>query len=54
MCIRDRTELGEISGIARENVNRYLNAWTKSAILRFDKGFVTVIDKEQLEDIAEI
>ncbi len=49
-----QTELGEISGIARENVNRYLNAWTKSAILRFDKGFVTVIDKEQLEDIAEI
>lgn len=49
-----QTEIGEISGIARENVNRYLNAWTKSEILKFDKGIITVIDEARLEDIAEI
>ncbi len=49
-----QTELGEISGIARENVNRYLNAWTKSAIVKFDKGIITVIDEAQLAAIAEI
>ena len=49
-----QTEIGEISGIARENVNRYLNAWTKSKILKFDKGIITVIDETQLESIAEI
>lgn len=49
-----QTELGEISGIARENVNRYINAWTKSSILKFDKGIITVMDAAQLEDIAEI
>jgi len=49
-----QTELGEISGIARENVNRYINAWTKSSILKFDKGIITVLNEVQLEEIAEI
>lgn len=49
-----QTELGEISGIARENVNRYLNSWSKLKILKFDKGIITVINEQQLEDIAEI
>lgn len=49
-----QTELGEISGIARENVNRYLNAWARLDILRFEKGTITVIDPDQLADIAEL
>jgi CRP-like cAMP-binding protein len=49
-----QTELGEISGIARENVNRYINAWTKAAILTFDRGTITVLDAAELENIAEI
>ena len=49
-----QTELGEISGIARENVNRYLNAWTKASILKFDRGIVTVIDNARLEELSLI
>ena len=49
-----QSDLGELAGIARENVNRHLQHWVQEGLLLFDKGDITLLDTEKLEEIAEI
>ena len=49
-----QSDLGEFSGIARENVNRYIKSWSKDGLLRFNKGEITLLDAERLREIAEL
>lgn len=47
-----QTEIGEFSGLARENVNRHLKAWTEAGILNTQGRRLRLIDRAALEDIA--
>lgn len=49
-----QSDLGEFSGLARENVNRYITAWSRENLLEFDKGQITLRDLPRLRDIAEL
>ena len=47
-------DLGELAGIARENVNRHLQAWVQEELIVFDKGDITLIEPEVLAEYAEL
>lgn len=47
-----QSDLGDFSGIARENVNRYLKNWTKEGLLEFKKTGIVILDMEGLEALA--
>ncbi|MCV2882368.1 Crp/Fnr family transcriptional regulator [Actibacterium sp. XHP0104] len=48
-----QSDLGEFSGLARENVNRYISAWAREGIIGFDRGRITLFDPDRLHDLAE-
>jgi len=49
-----QSDLGELAGMARENVNRHLQAWMQERLILFDKGELTLLDPEALSDYAEL
>ena len=49
-----QTDLGEFSGLARENVNRYIKSWAGDGLLSFHKGEITLFDNARLREIAEL
>ena len=49
-----QSDLGEFSGLARENVNRYIKSWSADGLLNFNKGEITLLDVQSLRDIAEL
>jgi CRP-like cAMP-binding protein len=49
-----QSDLGELAGIARENANRHLQAWVQEGLIRFDKGDITLLEPEVLEEYAEL
>jgi CRP-like cAMP-binding protein len=49
-----QSDLGEFSGLARENVNRYIKTWAGDGLLSFNKGEITLFDNERLREIAEM
>jgi CRP-like cAMP-binding protein len=49
-----QSDLGEFSGIARENVNRYIKSWSNEGLLSFNKGEITLHDMQRLRKIAEL
>lgn len=49
-----QSDLGDLAGLARENVNRHLKAWTESGLIRFEKGDITLLDSESLSELAEL
>ena len=48
-----QTLLGEFAGVARENVNRYLQAWTQEGTLLYKKSGITLLDMKRLKALAE-
>lgn len=49
-----QSDLGELAGIARENVNRHLQAWVQEQLIEFDKGDITLLDPDKLGEMAEL
>lgn len=49
-----QTDLGDFSGIARENVNRYVKSWTEANLIRSEKGEIIILDPLELKRIAQI
>ena len=49
-----QSDLGELAGMARENVNRHLQAWMQEGLIMFDKGELRLLDPEALADYAEL
>ena len=49
-----QAELGAFAGLARENVNRHINRWSKDGIITFDNGQITILDLRKLEDLTEV
>ena len=47
-------DLGELAGMARENVNRHLQAWSQEELIRFVKGDITLLEPGVLEEYAEL
>ncbi len=49
-----QADIGEFSGLARENVNRHLKAWEADGIIEIDGRTLILKDTFALEDIAEL
>lgn len=49
-----QSDLGELAGIARENVNRHLQSWIQADLIQFDKGEITLLEPEVLAEYAEL
>jgi CRP-like cAMP-binding protein len=49
-------DLGDFSGLARENVNRYLRGWAADGVVTYDAAArrLTVLRPEALEALAEV
>ena len=47
-----QSDIGEFSGLARENVNRHLKSWEAEGIIKFEGRTLILIDTFALEDIA--
>lgn len=45
-------DIGEFSGLARENVNRQIKAWVDEGILRYDGRRLILLDSDALSDLA--
>lgn len=48
-----QSELGAFAGLARENVNRHINRWSKDGVIAFDNCVIDIIDQDKLESLAE-
>lgn len=46
-------DIGEFSGLARENVNRQIKAWSESGVLRSEGRQIVLLDRDALETLAE-
>jgi len=49
-----QADIGEFSGLARENVNRYLKGWEAEGILGFEGRNIVILDFDALETIADV
>ena len=49
-----QSDLGELAGMARENVNRHIQTWIQEKVIEFDKGNITLLKLEKLSEIAEL
>ena len=45
-------DIGDIAGLARENVNRLLRSWAKSDIVKLVDGQLHILDRPALREIA--
>ena len=43
-----QTALAHMLGVSREAVNKQLKAWSTDAVLRLDRGYITILDKTRL------
>ncbi len=46
-------ELGNIVGMTRESVNKCLREWQRKGIIRIEDNAITIVKREQLEDVAQ-
>lgn len=46
-------DLGDLSGLARENVNRHLKQMMNDEVVAYQQGRFTILDKERLEALAD-
>lgn len=49
-----QSDLGELAGIARENVNRHLQVWIQNGLIEFDRGDITLLEPDKLAEVAEL
>jgi CRP/FNR family transcriptional regulator, cyclic AMP receptor protein len=46
-------QIGSLVGVSRESVNKHLGDWQKAGCIGVESGFITILDKDLLEEIAE-
>lgn len=49
-----QSDLGELAGIARENVNRHIKAWVEERLIIFERGDITLLEPGVLAEYAEL
>ena len=47
-------ELGELVGTSRESINKTLRQWTEENLVHFASGYLTIKDRDKLEDLADL
>jgi len=47
-----QTDLGNLIASTRESVNRQLNAWSEEGVVALERGRITILDQDALEDLA--
>lgn len=50
----NQQELADLVGITRESTNKHLRAWAQEGLLRFERGRLTLLDREGLESVASL
>jgi len=45
-------QIGNLIGISRESINRYIVDWTRAKYLEVNSGFITIKDKAALESLS--
>ena len=48
-----QTELGDLVATTRESINKQIKAWREAGIAHMEGGYVTVLDRDRLADIAD-
>jgi len=48
-----QNDIGKMSGASRESVNKQMRVWEEEGLIRFDKGYITINRKEELEAFIE-
>ncbi len=48
-----QTELGEIAQTSRESINKQMRIWEDTGLVDMDGGYVTICDRETLDDLAK-
>jgi CRP/FNR family transcriptional regulator, cyclic AMP receptor protein len=46
-------QIGNLIGISRESINKYIVDWTRAGYLAVNNGFITIIDREALDSLSE-
>jgi CRP-like cAMP-binding protein len=46
-------QIGNLIGVSRESINKHIVEWSRSGMLEVKGGFITILDKDALEDISE-
>ena len=46
-------QIGNLIGISRESINKYIVDWTRAGYLVVNNGFITIIDREALDSLSE-
>jgi CRP/FNR family cyclic AMP-dependent transcriptional regulator len=44
-------EIGNLVGTSRESINKQLRAWEDEGLLTFHKGYITILQPDELEDL---
>jgi CRP-like cAMP-binding protein len=47
-----QTDLGNLIASTRESVNRQLNAWSEEGVIALERGRITILDQDALEDLV--
>lgn len=47
-------ELGELVGTTRESINKLLRQWAQLGVVTFEGGHVTIVDRDELQQIAKL
>lgn len=50
----NQSDLGAFVSMARENVSRQISDWSRAEILKLERGRIIILDKDALEEIADI
>ena len=45
-------EWGDLVGATRESVNKQLRQWTEDKLVRMERGYIIMLDREQLEKLS--
>jgi CRP-like cAMP-binding protein len=48
-----QNDIGKMSGASRESVNKQMRIWEEEGLIHFDKGYITVNKKEELETLID-
>jgi CRP/FNR family cyclic AMP-dependent transcriptional regulator len=46
-------QIGNLIGISRESINKYIVEWSRADIITVNNGFITIVDREALESLSE-
>ena len=46
-------QIGNLIGISRESINKYIVEWTRADVLAVHNGMITIIDRAALEHLCE-